>query len=41
MNNTIFVNPSGLDEQDVGNLSTAYDMALLMAYASKMKPLIA
>ena len=35
MNNTIFVNPSGLDEQDGGNLSTAYDMALLMAYASK------
>lgn len=35
MVNTVFVNPSGLDEKDGGNLSTAYDMALLMAYASK------
>ena len=32
MKNTIFNNPSGLD-QEKGNYSTAYDMALLMSYA--------
>lgn len=33
MNNSVFRNPSGLDEKDGGNLSSAYDMALLMRYA--------
>jgi len=33
MTNTIFVNPSGLDNSDSGNYSTAYDMALLTRYA--------
>ncbi len=33
MTNTIFVNPSGLDNTDGGNYSTAYDMALLTKYA--------
>ena len=33
MNNTLFRNPSGLDEADGGNISSAYDMALLMRYA--------
>ena len=37
MKNTIFKNPSGLDEEDGGNLSSAYDMALLMSYAMKNK----
>lgn len=37
MKNTIFNNPSGLDEEDGGNLSTTYDMALLMSYAMKNK----
>ena len=32
MQNTIFKNPSGLDEEDGGNISTSYDMALLMSY---------
>ena len=35
MNNTNFVNPSGLDNEDDGNYSTAYDMALLTRYAMK------
>lgn len=35
MLNTEFHNPSGLDEEDGGNISTAYDMALLMNYAMK------
>lgn len=35
MKNTVFHNPSGLDETDGGNISTAYDMALLMSYAMK------
>lgn len=35
MANTIFVNPSGLDNSDAGNYSTAYDMALLTKYAMK------
>ncbi len=34
MNNTTFNNPSGLDENK-GNYSTAYDMALLTSYAMK------
>lgn len=34
MNNTTFNNPSGLDE-DKGNYSTAYDMAILTSYAIK------
>lgn len=33
MKNTTFVNPSGLDQDDGGNYSTAYDMALLTKYA--------
>lgn len=32
MTNTIFHNPSGLDEEDEGNISSVYDMALLMRY---------
>lgn len=35
MTNTIFVNPSGLDNTDGGNYSTSYDMALLTRYAMK------
>lgn len=35
MMDTIFHNPSGLDEEDGGNISSAYDMALLMSYAMK------
>ena len=35
MKNTVFKNPSGLDEEDGGNISSAYDMALLMSYAMK------
>ena len=38
MTNTIFKNPHGLEEEDgSGNLSTSYDMALLMSYAIKNK----
>ena len=37
MKNTIFVNPSGLDNNKNGNYSTAYDMALLTRYAMKNK----
>ena len=37
MKNTLFKNPSGLDEEDGGNISSAYDMALLMSYAMKNK----
>lgn len=33
MNNSIFINNHGLEENDNGNKSTAYDMALLMRYA--------
>ena len=33
MKNTTFSNSSGLDEEDNGNLSTAYDMAILTKYA--------
>ena len=32
MTNTMYRNPSGLDDQDGGNLSTVYDQALLMKY---------
>ena len=35
MNNTIFYNSSGLDTKEIGNKSTAYDMALLTSYAMK------
>jgi len=35
MNNTTFNNPSGLD-QERGNYSTAYDMAILTSYAMKL-----
>ena len=34
MKNTVFNNPNGLDENK-GNMSTAYDMALLTSYAMK------
>lgn len=37
MTNTIFYNPSGLDNTDQGNYSTAYDMALLTRYAMQYK----
>lgn len=37
MKNTVFKNPSGLDEEDGGNISSAYDMALLMRYSMKNK----
>ena len=38
MNNTVFLNPHGLEEKDgSGNTSTAYDMALLMKYAMNNK----
>ena len=37
MSNTTFSNPSGLDEEDGGNISTANDMAVLMSYAMKNK----
>lgn len=33
--NTVFSNPSGLDEEDAGNLSSVYDMAVLMSYCLK------
>ena len=36
MKNTTFNNPSGLDEEK-GNYSTAYDMAILTSYAMKLK----
>ncbi len=36
MKNTIFNNPSGLD-QEKGNYSTAYDMAILTSYAMRLK----
>ena len=35
MNDTVFCNPTGLDEEDAGNRSSAYDMALLMSYCSQ------
>lgn len=33
MKNSLFNNPSGLDIDDEGNLSTSYDMSLLMKYS--------
>jgi D-alanyl-D-alanine carboxypeptidase len=35
MNNSIFNNPSGLDVDEEGNMSSSYDLALLMSYAIK------
>lgn len=35
MTNTVFFNDNGLEEENEGNKSTAYDMALLMKYALK------
>ncbi len=35
MADTFFSNPSGLDEEDEGNISTSFDMAILMSYAIK------
>lgn len=37
MKNTIFNNPSGLDNTDNGNYSSSYDMAILTKYAMKYK----
>lgn len=37
MKNSTFNNPSGLDVNEQGNLSTSYDLAILMAYAIKNK----
>lgn len=37
MKNTLFHNPSGLDNSDQGNYSTAYDMAILTKYAMQYK----
>ena len=36
MNNTIFNNSSGLDDEKTSNYSTVYDMAILMAYANNL-----
>ena len=35
MSDTHFSNPTGLDEEDEGNRSSAYDMAKLMSYCSQ------
>lgn len=35
MKNSLFRNQHGLDEDDGGNISTAYDMAILMSYSMK------
>lgn len=35
MKNSIFTNPSGLDVNEEGNISSSYDLALLMSYAIK------
>lgn len=37
MNDTTFNNPSGLDDNSDGNISSAYDMAILMKYAMHNK----
>ena len=37
MKDSTFNNPCGLDEEDEGNISTAYDMAILTSYAYKNK----
>lgn len=34
LSNTVFSNPTGLDEEDDGNVSSAYDMAVLMRYCT-------
>ena len=36
MKNTIFNNSSGLDDEEKGNYSTVYDMAILMKYANNL-----
>ena len=36
MSNTTFNNSSGLDDEEKGNYSTVYDMALLMKYANNL-----
>lgn len=36
MKNTIFNNSSGLDDDEIGNYSTCYDMAILMKYANNL-----
>ncbi len=36
MNNTVFNNPSGLDDDESGNYSTCLDMAILMKYANNL-----
>lgn len=36
MKNTIFNNSSGLDDEENGNYSTCYDMAILMKYANNL-----
>ena len=36
MTDTTFHNPSGLDDDEEGNYSSAYDMALLMSYAMQI-----
>ena len=36
MKNTVFNNAHGLDDDETGNYSTCYDMALLMKYASNL-----
>ena len=33
--NTYFSNPHGLDEEDDGNISTAYDMVILYSYCAE------
>ena len=35
LSNTYFSNPHGLDEEDNGNISSAYDMAILYSYCMK------
>lgn len=35
MNDSVFSNATGLDEEDAGNRLSAYDMALLMSYCSQ------
>lgn len=35
LKDTVFSNPTGLDEEDQGNVSSAYDIALLMSYCSQ------
>lgn len=37
MKNTLFENPNGLDDNSNGNISSAFDMAILTSYAMKNK----